>query len=231
MKKSFTIHDLPQEERPRERLENFGAEALSAQELLALILGRGIRGESVMITVQKLLSRFGSLQALKEASLEDLKEIKGLGQAKAAQIKACMEIARRINNHEVKVSKGRTKQIISPEDVYKLVRLKIQNYAKEHFFVLSFNSRNQLLGMDQVSVGTLDSNLVHPRETFEAAIRRHAAQIIIVHNHPSGDTSPSTDDIEVTKQVVDAGKIMGIEVLDHIILGDGFNSMKNSRLI
>lgn len=232
MKKSFTIHDLPPEERPRERLEKFGAEALSAQELLALILGRGISGESVMMTAQRILSKFGSLHSLQEASLEDLREIKGLGQAKVAQIKASLEIARRIyNTDQVQHTKGKYKQVISAQDVYKIVRSKIKNYAKEHFFVLSFDSRNKLLGIDEVTVGTLNANLVHPRETFEAAIRRHAAQIIMAHNHPSGDPTPSRDDIKLTKQITEAGKVMGIEVLDHIIIGDGLNSMRANNII
>lgn len=226
MRKSFTLHDLPLEERPRERLQKFGSETLSASELIALILGRGVKGEPVMMTSQKILSRFGSLKGLKEASLEDLKEIKGLGLAKAAQIQACLEIARRINNvNQGQGSKARKRQILSPKDVYNLVKLKIKNYSKEHFMVLSFDSRNKLIGIDTITVGTLDSNLIHPRETFEAAVRRHASRIIIAHNHPSGNTEPSQEDLEITKQLVEAGKIMGIEVLDHLIVGEGYKSI------
>lgn len=226
MRKSFTLHDLPLEERPRERLQKFGSETLSASELLALILGRGVKGEPVMMTSQKILSRFGSLKGLKEASLEDLKEIKGLGLAKAAQIQACLEIARRINNvNQGQGSKTRKRQILSPKDVYNLVKSKIKNYSKEHFMVLSFDSRNKLIGIDTITIGTLDSNLIHPRETFEAAVRRHASRIIIAHNHPSGNTEPSQEDLEITKQLVEAGKIMGIEVLDHLIVGEGYKSI------
>lgn len=226
MKKSFTINDLPPEERPRERLKTFGSETLSAQELLALILGRGVKGESVSVTSQKILSKFGSLAALKEASIEDLKEIKGIGLAKAAQIQACIEIARRINgNIPYKEQKSRKKTILSSQDVYQLIKSKIKNYAKEHFIVLSFDNRNKLLGLDIISVGTLDTNLVHPRETFEAAIRRHASKIIIVHNHPSGNIEPSKEDIEITNQLQEAGKVMGIELLDHLIIGDGYRSI------
>lgn len=226
MRKSFTLHDLPLEERPRERLQKFGSETLSASELIALILGRGVKGEPVMMTSQKILSRFGSLKGLKEASLEDLKEIKGLGLAKAAQIQACLEIARRINNvNQGQGSKARKRQILSPKDVYNLVKSKIKNYSKEHFMVLSFDSRNKLIGIDTITVGTLDSNLIHPRETFEAAVRRHASRIIIAHNHPSGNTEPSQEDLEITKQLVEAGRIMGIEVLDHLIVGEGYKSI------
>ena len=231
MKKSFTIHDLPKEERPRERLEKFGAEALSAQELLALILGRGINGESVMVTSQKILSRFGSLESLQDASIEDLKELKGLGIAKAAQIKACIEISRRINNvANDQISRNKKQRISSPKDAHQQVKLKIKDYAKEHFFVLSYDTRNRLLGIDIVSIGTLNSNLVHPRETFEAAIRRHAARIIIAHNHPSGDVSPSREDEQRTKQLINSGRILGIFVLDHIIVSiDNYFSFASAK--
>src|SRR4030042_1314815 len=135
MKKAFTVRYVPKEERPRERLEKFGAEALSGQELIALVLGRGISGESVMMSAQKLLSKFGSLLGMQEASLEDLKDIRGLGQAKAAQIKACFEIARRIHiSSQSHQTKGGTRRILSPHDVYLLVKGKIKNYDKEHFF-------------------------------------------------------------------------------------------------
>ena len=233
MRKSFTIRDLPPSERPRERLQKFGPDALSAQELLALILGRGIGGESVMMTAQKLLSHFGSLEAIMDASLEDLQNIRGLGIAKASQIKACFEIARRVYTaEEIPEGQKRSKLIISPRDVFKLVKSKILHYAKEHFMVLSFDSRNRFLGMDTISIGTLNANLVHPRETFESAIRRHAAQVVLAHNHPSGELEPSEDDLEITKRLVEAGKILGIELLDHVIITkDGFLSFKDKNLI
>lgn len=227
MRKSFTVRDLPPEERPRERLQKLGPESLSATELLAIILGRGVKGESVMIVSQKILSKFGSLEALKEVSLEDLREIKGLGPAKAAQIQACIEIARRINsvNTQIRKQKIKKKQILSSLEAYKLVKTKIQSYSKEHFIVLSFDSNNRFIGIDTIAVGNLNANLVHPRETFEAAIRRHASKIIIAHNHPSGNTDPSKEDIEITRNLVEAGKVMDIEVLDHLIIGDGYKSI------
>lgn len=219
MKKAFTIHDLPLEERPRERLVKFGEYSLSIQELLQLILGRGIAGESVAVTAQKLLTYFGSLQKLSEASIEELSQIRGIGLAKACQIRACFEIARRTyNNDQTLNAKQKTKTVLSAEDVYKLVKSKLKNYTKEHFFVLSFDTRNKLLGIDEISVGTLNANLVHPRETFEAAIHRHAAQVIIAHNHPSGNPEPSKEDLEITQKLVESGKILGIEVVDHIIV-------------
>lgn len=226
IRKSFTIHDLPKDERPRERLVKFGEQVLSAQELLQLILGRGIAGESVAVTAQKLLTHFGSLQKLSEATIEELSQIKGIGLAKACQIRACFEIARRTyNNDQILKDKQKTKTAFSAGDVYKLVKSRLKNYTKEHFFVLSFDTRNKLLGIDEISVGTLNGNMVHPRETFETAIRRHAASIIVAHNHPSGDIEPSQEDLEVTKELVKAGKIMGIEVLDHVVVGNGFKAL------
>ncbi len=236
MKQSFTVRDLPVEERPRERLAEFGAEALSAQELLALILGRGVRGESVMMTAQKLLSRFGSLQGVTEASLEELKQINGIGIAKAAQIKACLEIGKRARIQSSSVQeKGVKKQdekVASPQKVYELVKSKLRNYAKEHFFVLSFDTRNKVLGMDVVSVGTLGASLVHPREAFEVAIRRHADHIVVAHNHPSQDLEPSQEDRNVTKLLVESGKVLGIALVDHLIVGtDAYISFKEQGFL
>ena len=233
MTKSFTIHDLPADERPRERLVKFGEQALSAQELLQLILGRGIAGESVAVTAQKLLSHFGSLQKLSGASVEGLSSIKGIGLAKATQIKAVFEIAKRINiGEQFQARKGTRKIILTPEEVFKSVKAKISNYAKEHFFVLSFDTRNGFLGIDEISVGTLDTNLVHPRETFDAAIQRHAANIIVAHNHPSGDPEPSDADEIVTKRLKEAGIVMEINLLDHVIVGKNtFYSFKDNGFL
>lgn len=230
--RSFTIHDLPKSERPRERLKKLGSNSLSAQELLALILGRGVRGESVSMTAQKLLSYFGSLEGIMNASLEDLQSVKGLGLAKASQLKACFEIARRVFTKSEIAEETKQKEVTSAQEIYELAKSKISNYAKEHLIVLSFDTRNKFLGMDTISVGTLNANLVHPRETFDAAIRRHAAHIIVAHNHPSGDPEPSEDDLEITKRLVESGKILGIEITDHIIVTKNrFFSFKERKLI
>ena len=184
------------------------------------------------MTAQKLLSYFGSLEGIMNASLEDLQSIKGLGLAKASQLKACFEVARRIYAKSEVDDEVKPKEVTSAQEVYKFIKSKISNYAKEHFVVLSFDTRNKLLGMDTVSVGTLNANLVHPRETFDAAISRHAAQIIVAHNHPSGDPEPSEDDLEITKRLVESGKILGIEVIDHIIVTKNeFFSFKEKDLI
>jgi DNA repair protein RadC len=218
--KSITLHDLPRSERPRERLIKYGSETLSSQELIALVLGRGVSGDPVMVTAQKLLSQFGSLEALVDASLEDLQMIRGIGPAKACQIKAMLEITRRITDQTVR-SSLKKKKLLSPADVYTLLKSHISHHKKEHFILVSFDTRNNVLGIDTISIGTLNASLVHPRELFEIAIRRHAAAVIIAHNHPSGDPDPSDEDIRVTSKLMEAGKLLGIQVLDHIIVGEG----------
>ncbi|MDP3298366.1 MAG: DNA repair protein RadC [Thermodesulfovibrionia bacterium] len=213
--KSFTIRDLPRAERPRERLQKHGAEALSSQELIALLLGRGIKGESVMVTAQRLLSAFGNIKNLSEASIEELSAIKGIGLAKAAQIKSAFELARRKGDNDyAKIS------VKSHQDVVKLVREKLKDKKKEHFLILCLDTKNNLKKISTVSTGTLDTNLVHPREVFKEAFQSLASSIILVHNHPSGNPEPSEADIDITKRIMETGKIVGIDVLDHIIVGD-----------
>jgi DNA repair protein RadC len=227
MSKSFTIHDLPKDERPRERLVKFGEQALSAQELLQLILGRGVAGESVAVTAQKLLSQFGSLQKLAEASIEELSSIKGIGLAKAAQIKAAFEIGRRVS---LQTPSYKSKELTDPEKVYRLIKSKLKDYHKEHFYIIALNSRNYSIA--EVSVGSLNASIVHPREVFAEAIKNKAASVIFIHNHPSGDPEPSEDDLLLTKKLVESGKILGIEVFDHVIVAkDSFFSFKNKELI
>ena len=178
MKKSFTIHDLPSSERPRERLIKLGAEALSAQEILALILGRGIRGESVMVTAQRLLSEFGSPQGIADASIEELSRIKGVGIAKATQIKAAFELSKRLLE-DYPDSSARA-VITNPEDVLKQVRSRLKDKKKEHFLALLLDTRNQLIGIAAISVGSLDTSIVHPREVFKEAISATAASVILM---------------------------------------------------
>jgi len=227
MSKSFTIHDLPKDERPRERLVKFGEQALSAQELLQLILGRGVAGESVAVTAQKLLAQFGSLQKLAEASIEELSSIRGIGLAKAAQIKAAFEISRRLSTQ---APSYKSKELTDPEKVYRLIKSKLKDYHKEHFYIIALNSRNYSIA--EISVGSLNASVVHPREVFAEAIKNKAASVILAHNHPSGDPEPSEDDLLLTKKLVESGKILGIEVFDHIIVArDSFFSFKNEGII
>ena len=228
MKKSFTVRDLPKPERPRERLQKFGEKALSAQELLALVVSRGIRGKSVMNIAQELLTEFKSIKGISEATIEQLCGIKGIGVAKACQIKACFELGKR---EELDVE-PKDFDIKNPEAVVKVIRASIKDKAKEHFKLILLNTRNKIVGITNVSVGTLNANLVHPREVFKDAIAHNAASVILVHNHPSGDPEPSEDDLKITKRLIEAGKILGIEVVDHIIVvKNGFLSFKSKKLI
>lgn len=225
---SFTVRDLPRQERPRERLQKFGAEALSAQELLALVIGRGIPKKSVMSIAQELMAKFGNIRAISQATIEELSQIKGIGLAKAAQIKACFELGRReelepeLKNFDVK----------DPEAVVKAIRSSIKDKAKEHFKLILLNPRNKIIGISTISMGTLNASLVHPREVFKDAITHSAASVVLAHNHPSGDPDPSEDDIKITKKLVDSGKLLGIEVLDHIVIGkNNFCSFKERGLL
>ena len=227
-KKSFTIHDLPVSERPRERLQKLGVEALSAQEILALILGRGVSGESVMVTAQRLLSQFGSLKGIAGASVEELSQVKGIGLAKASQIKAAFELANRLEGY---AEAGDKPVVKTPEDVLGLVRSRLKGKKKEHFLALLLDTRSRLIKVAEISVGSLDSSIVHPREVFKEAISATAASVIFVHNHPSGDPAASEDDIGLSKRLAEAGEIVGIDVLDHIIIGDKkFLSLKREGL-
>lgn len=228
IKKSFTVRDLPPEERPRERLQKVGAGNLSDQELLALILGRGTAGESVLETARKLLTGFGTLSNLAAASIEDLSGVKGIGLAKAAQIKAAFELADRLNE---KLKTGEKVECKNPGDVAGYMSARLRGKKQEHFMTVLLDTRNRLLKTVEISVGSLDTSLAHPREVFKEAISASAASIIIVHNHPSGDCTPSSDDIELTKRLHEAGEIIGINVLDHIIVSDsGYVSLKAKGL-
>jgi len=228
VKESFTIRDLPISERPRERLQKFGAEALSAQEILAVILGRGVAGESVMVTGQRLLSQFGNLKGIAGASVEELSQVKGIGLAKAAQIKAAFELANRLEGYS---ETGKKPIVKTPEDVMTLVRGRLKDKKKEYFVALLLDTRNQLIKISEVSVGSLDASIVHPREVFKEAIAGSAASVIFVHNHPSGDPAASEDDIRLTKRLAEVGEIVGIDVLDHIIIGDkNYLSLKREGL-
>ena len=213
----MTIRNLPERERPRERLLNRGANHLSNAELLAILMGTsGQRGESVLELAGRVLEKAGDISNLTQLTSDELCEIKGIGPAKAVQILAMVELSRRLSVQGTPPS-----SIRSPEDVRRLLLERLRHEEREHFFTVLLNTKNHCLGIEEVSVGSLNSSIVHPREVFRAAIRRSAAALIIAHNHPSGDCTPSREDMDVTRRLTEAGRLIGIDVLDHVIFGDG----------
>ncbi|RIW37770.1 JAB domain-containing protein [Bacillus salacetis] len=210
------IRDYPTDERPRERMVQNGASSLSNQELLAIILRTGTKSESVLQLSNRVLTTFEGFRLLKEASLEEITNINGIGHAKAVQIMAAVEIGRRISN----LAYDDRYSIRSPEDGANYVMNDMRFLSQEHFVCLYLNTKNQVLHKQTIFIGSLNASIVHPREVFKEAFRRSAASIICIHNHPSGDPTPSREDIEVTKRLVECGKIIGIEVLDHLIIGE-----------
>ena len=219
-----TIRDLPREERPRERLISLGAHHLSDVELVAILLGSGSRTLTAIELARELLGEQG-LRVLVESSVEDLAEQPGIGMAKACSLKSAAEIARRLSSR--RQSRARIK---SPGDVGQLLMEDMRYLDREHFRVILLNSKNQVLGIESVAVGSLNSAIVHPREIFKLPVKRSAAAVILVHNHPSGDPTPSQEDVEVTRRLVEVGNLLGIEVLDHIVIGDNcYLSLRESH--
>lgn len=219
------IKDIPPENRPRERLQKQGADALSDAELLAIILQKGTREENVIDVSNRLLSKYG-ISKLSELSLKELQEVNGIGPAKAMQIKALFEFNKRHN-----LSRITSNRIKSAQDVFNLFYERFKDEKQEKFILLVLNNKNNIICEEVVSVGTIDSALIHPREIFKPAIKNSASRIVLIHNHPSGDPTPSKEDRKITQRLVNAGKILDIDVLDHIIIGDGtfygFHSKKN----
>lgn len=223
------IRDFPPDSRPRERMVTYGPKALSNQELLALILRTGTKDESVLELSNRLLKHFQGLRLLKEASVEELTDLKGVGTAKAVQILASLELGRRIERLQFDEERY---TIRSPEDGARYVMEDMRFLSQEHFVCLYLNTKNQIISKQTIFIGSLNASIVHPREIFKEAFRRSAASIIAIHNHPSGDPSPSREDIEVTKRLVECGRIIGIDLLDHLIIGDKkFISLKEKGYV
>lgn len=219
---------MPLEERPRERMRELGAGSLSNAELLAIILRTGYREESVVHLAERILTQAGGLRLLPELTLEELQKIKGVGLAKAVQIKAALELGRRM----VLSLKPEGISLTSPREVANFLMEEMRFYNKEYFKIILLNTKNQLISLEDISVGSLNSSIVHPREIFHYPVKKSAAAIILVHNHPSGDPTPSREDLDVTGRLVEAGEILGIKVLDHIIIGEGKHlSFKEKGLI
>ena len=221
------ISDIQPEDRPRERLIKYGSSALAESELLSIILRTGTKGENVLNMSSRILSLY-NIQQLSRVSLTGLQQIPGIGIAKATQIVALFELARRFESF----TEEEKPRINSPEVVYSFIYPKLREQKKESFIALYLNTKNQLIREETISIGSLNANIVHPREVFKTAIAESAAAIIVAHNHPSGDPSPSQNDIDITRKLIDAGRIMGIDLYDHIIIGNGrFLSMKEENLI
>jgi len=209
------IRDLPVDERPRERLAHAGEGALSMAELLAIILRTGVGGESALALATRLISRYGGLPGLARASFTELRAEKGLGPAKTAQLKAALELGRRM----LLAAPEDRFVVRSPADVAQLLMAEMGHLEQEHFRVLYLDTRNRLLGSETVYVGSLNASHIRVSEVFREAVKRNCASIIVAHNHPSGDPTPSPEDVEVTRQLVAAGNLLDIEVLDHLIIG------------
>jgi len=207
------ILDIPKDGRPRERFLKHGPEALSDAELFAILLRTGSKGENVIDMSNRLIAEYG-LDKLFECSLKEIQEIKGIGPSKAMQILTIAEIQKRINQ-----SKNPVKRISCAEDVFNLMHEKLKDKKEEHFYVLMLNNKNYIMGERLISKGTIDKTLIHPRELFREAIKNSISKIILVHNHPDGDQMPSLNDLEITEELVKAGKLIGIRVLDHVIIG------------
>ncbi|AUS87698.1 hypothetical protein LBYS11_15735 [Lysinibacillus sp. YS11] len=213
---TLMIRDVNIEDRPRERLLRQGAESLSNQELLAILLRTGTKEESVLVLANRVLNVFERLHHLKHATIEEMMAIKGIGEVKAIQLMAAVELGRRLaqKHNDEKFT------IRSPQDAATYLMPDMTSLNQEHFVVLFLNIKNQIIHKQTIFIGSLNASIVHPREIFREAVKRSAASIICAHNHPSGVPTPSTEDIEVTKRIVEAGYIIGIELIDHVIIGD-----------
>jgi len=223
-KVSLRVKDLPRVERPREKLMKYGPAKLSHSELLAILLRSGKKGQNVVELAGKILKRFGK-EKLPRLGFEELKNYPGIGPAKACEIVAAFELGKRL------LKDKKAALYLTPDDVWQELK-DLRELKKEHFVVFYLDSRNQEIKREVISIGSLNVNFVHPREVFEPAVRNVAAQIILAHNHPAGNPEPSDDDFKITKRLVEAGKILGIEVIDHIIVTkSGFLSFKERNLI
>ncbi len=221
------MRDVPMGERPRERLKHQGAQALATQELIAILLRVGTRGENVVRVAEKLLVQCHGLGGLSRASITELSAVKGVGDAKAIQIKAALELGRRLTI----ASPDERPVVKSPADAANLLLIEMSAHEQEHMRVLLLDTRNRVLGSPTIYIGNLNTAVVRIGELFRDAIRQNCAAIIVAHNHPSGDPTPSPEDVRVTEQIVSAGKLLDIDVLDHLVIGgQRFVSLKERGL-
>jgi DNA repair protein RadC len=224
---NLTIKELPLNERPRERLLNTGASALSTTELMAIILRTGVGGQSALNVAQRLLVRFHGLPGLARAGTTELMTEHGVGEAKVSQLKAAFELGRRL----LVTSPADRPQVRSPADAAQLLMAEMALLDQEHLRLILLDTKNQVLSIPTVYVGSLNTSLIRVGELFRYALKENCAALIVVHNHPSGDPAPSPEDVIVTGKIVEGGKLLDIEVLDHLIIGRGrFVSLKERGL-
>lgn len=213
---NYSIQQLPEEDRPRERLTRFGSESLSTIELIAIILGSGTKSMPILQLAQQIVGRFGTLRQLSEATISELCQVKGVGMAKAVQLKAAFSLGMRASKQAISPKY----RIEHPLHAYHLIKDEMERETRELFVVILQDTKNYVITHEVVSVGNLTTTLVHPREVFYPAIRHKAASMIIAHNHPSGDPTPSPQDYDLTKKLIEASKLIGIPIYDHLIIGD-----------
>jgi len=220
-----SIHEIDETERPRERLFAFGAGVLTDAELIAILLGSGSIGASALDSAARVVAAV-NVRRLSEASAEDLLAVRGVGQARAAQLMAAAELGRRLWPDG-----DATPLVRGPESVYELTR-DIRAMNREHFVGFYLNSRNQVLKREIISIGSLNASIVHPREVFLPAVAMSAASVVLAHNHPSGDPTPSEEDLAITRRLLEAGRILGIDLLDHVVVArESYASFKERRLL
>ena len=223
---NIPIHRMPEGDRPRERLQKCGPNALSTAELMAVLLGSGMRGKSVLQLSQEILAHFGGLENLAQATFSELKQIKGLGPTKALQLMAVFALG----NKAVRQSAPTRPRVDSPAQAYELVKDQLEEEKRELCVAILLDIKGWVICQEVVSIGTLSNALVHPREVFYPAIRHKAARLVVAHNHPSGDPTPSTKDIDITRTLIEASGIIGIPLADHIIVGrDRFVSLRQRQ--
>lgn len=229
MQNNIKINDIPKNERPMEKLIKYGADDLSNAELLAVLLRSGTRGENIISLSTRLLSEVGGLDGLLHINMEDVKKLKGIKDVKACQIIAMMELFKRFRTLK---SQSNDFKISSPKDISALLINEMNNLNQEVLKLILLNTKNVVIGVKDVFKGGLNSSIVHPREIFREAVQRGSANIIICHNHPSGDPTPSKEDINITLRIKQCGDLMGIKLLDHIIIGNNsYISLKEKGII
>jgi len=221
------VREMPEDDRPRERIARHGAEALRDAELIAVLFRTGTREAGAVALAERLLKEFGDLRRLAQASIEELQQVKGIGQVKAIELKAALELGRRLAGY----ARPRQVKFNNARDIADLLMHKFRQYETEHFKSVLLNIKNDVLKVVEVSHGTIDGTLALPGDVFRQAVREGAAGVVVAHNHPSGDPEPSRSDIELTRRLADAARLMNIKLIDHVIFGDGrYVSLKERNL-